>query len=339
MATIRDVAAMAGVSVSTVSYAMSGMRPISKGKKLSIENAMRQLNYKPHAAGRRPSGKKSKIIAILFPYVDHGLDLSEMELILQASKSAARRGYYLVIWTMQTNSREELQQFIGQSLVDGLILMEVHTNDMRIDILREQNIPFILLGRDKEDSAETFIDIDFSATMMNCISYLKDLDYRRVIFINQTEQSLKAGYGPVVRTHEAFSYFCRNFDIQGSEYFCSSDPLDVCAVTENILTDCPRSTAFIIMNNKALPGLIKGIEKSGRRIPDDVSVVAIVSSAGSVSCFVPPITAFEMDSTSIMDITVSQLIAKLNGKYEELPMRLIPCILRERQSTRRRTGN
>jgi DNA-binding LacI/PurR family transcriptional regulator len=107
---------------------------------------------------------------------------------------------------------------------------------------------------------------------------------------------------------------------------------------EKLLADYPETTAFICMNDKSLPGLIKGIEKKQFRIPEDISVVSIVSSAGSVSSFLPAITAFEMNIHILMDLTVTQLIAKLDGQYSELSQRLVPCILRERQSVGRRSG-
>jgi DNA-binding LacI/PurR family transcriptional regulator len=171
--------------------------------------------------------------------------------------------------------------------------------------------------------------------MMQCITYLKNLGHRRIAFINQSEKSYKSGYGPVLRTHEAFDYFCGNFDIAGSEFFCGSDPAVMYAQTESILAACPGMTAFIIMNDKALPGLIKGIEKKQLRIPDDISIISVVSSDNAASFFLPSITTFEMNISTLMDLTVTQLISKLEGRYSELSSRLIPCVLRERQSTGR----
>jgi DNA-binding LacI/PurR family transcriptional regulator len=337
MATIKDVAEMAGVSISTVSYAINGTRPISAEKKESILEAMRKLNYKRHAIARSLASKRTHIIAILFPPVEHGIGLSEIELILQAARSAATLGYHLVIWTLQTNQRDELEQLIQQGLVDGVILMEVHTEDKRIGILKKFGIPFILLGRDKDMPEETFIDVDFFSTMMQSITYLKELGHRHIIFINQSEKSYHNGYGPVVRSHEAFSYLCKNFDIEGREYYCDSDPALVFNSTGHILKCHPETTAFIVMNDRALPGLIKGIEKRRLRIPEDISIVSIVSSGGVSSSFIPSITVFEMNFRTLVDLTVAQLIAKVEGRYTEIPLRLIPCVLREGESTGRIT--
>jgi DNA-binding LacI/PurR family transcriptional regulator len=299
---------------------------------------MRTLHYRPHFIARSLASKRTHIIAILFPCVDHGIGLSEIDLIMQAAKASLALGYHLVIWTLQTNTEEELRQLTGQSLVDGIILMEVHRADKRIAVLKEQGIPFILMGRDAEDTREPFVDIDFSTTMAQCVSYLKGLGHRRLCFINQSEKSFIAGYGPVVRAHEAFTLFCKKHDVEGTALFCDSDPVKMYAITENLLArDSAGSgiSAFLVMNDKALPGLIEGIKQRGYRIPEDKSIVSMVSSAGSASLFLPPVTAFEMDIHTLMDSVVTQLTAKLDGRFMELPLRLIPCVLRERQSTGR----
>jgi DNA-binding LacI/PurR family transcriptional regulator len=333
MATIKDVAAMAGVSVSTVSYALNGNRSISEPKKKAIKEAARKLGYRPRAIARSLASGRTHIIAILFPPVDHGIGLPEIDLIMEASKNVMSRAYHLVIWTLQTDNPEELVQLISQELVDGVIMMEVHRKDRRIAVLRNAGIPFILLGRDDAAPGETYIDIDFFTTMMRCLVWLKELGHRRVVFINQSKRSFRNGYGPVIRTHEAFAELCHSLEIDGREYFCESSGEAVLGRMEEIFTACPGVTAFVVMNDRALPGIISGIVKQGFSIPDDVSIVSIVSSAAAAAAYMAPrLTLFEMDISRLIEATVSQLIAKIEGRYIEIPERLVPCTLREYQS-------
>jgi DNA-binding LacI/PurR family transcriptional regulator len=335
MATIKDVAAMAEVSVSTVSYAINGTRPISKEKKAHIAAAMRKLSYRPHAIARGLASKRTRIIALLFPPVERGMGLSELGLILHAARRAAARGYHLVIWPLETGKAEELRQLLRQELVDGVILMEVHRRDPRIGVLKKLGLPFILLGRDRELPAENFIDVDFYGVMGQCLEYLGGLGHRRVLFINQSRRSFKNGYGPVICAHEAFGSLCKDRGIEGAELFCGSRPALVSAALERALERHPGISAVIAMNDKALPGIIRGIEHRGLTIPADVSVVSIVSGGEAASLFLPAVTAFEMDSPVLMSLTVDQLIDKLEGRPVETRGRLIPCVFRERQSTGR----
>jgi DNA-binding LacI/PurR family transcriptional regulator len=333
MATIKDVAAMAGVSVSTVSYALNGNRSISECKKLAIKEAAQKLGYRPRAIARSLASGRTHIIAILFPPVDHGIGLPEIDLIMEASKNVMSRAYHLVIWTLQTNNPDELIRLISQELVDGVILMEVHRKDRRIAVLQKAGIPFILLGRDDAVPGETYIDIDFFTTMMQCLVWLKKLGHRHIVFINQSGKSFRNGYGPVIRTHEAFAELCHSLEINGREYFCESNGEAVVGKMKDIFAACPKTTAFVVMNDKALPGIISGVMQQGLSIPEDVSIVSIVSSAAAASYMVPRLTFFEMNIERLMETTVSQLIAKIEGRYIEIPERLVPCTLREYQST------
>ncbi|MDR2177917.1 MAG: LacI family transcriptional regulator [Treponema sp.] len=333
MATIKDVAAMAGVSISTVSYALNGNRSISERKKLVIKEAAQKLGYRPRAIARSLASGRTHIIAILFPPVDHGIGLPEIDLIMEASRNVMSRAYHLVIWTLRTTDPDELVQLISQELVDGVIMMEVHRKDSRIAALREAGIPFILLGRDDTAPAETYVDIDFFTTIMQCLVWLKNLGHRRIVFINQSKKSFRNGYGPVVRAHESFTELCHSLEIDGKEYFCESSGETVLGRMKEIFTACPGVTAFVVMNDRALPGIISGITQQGLSIPADVSVVSIVSSAAAASYMVPKLSLFEMDIGRLVEAAVSQLIAKIEGHYVEIQERLIPCILREYQST------
>ena len=79
MATIQDVAKRAGVSVSTVSYAVNGTRPISEETRQRIFAAMQELGYRPHALARGLASKRSRIIALLFPTPERGLGITELD--------------------------------------------------------------------------------------------------------------------------------------------------------------------------------------------------------------------------------------------------------------------
>ena len=332
MATIKDVATRAGVSISTVSYALSGVRSISPEKKSLIEAAMNELDYKPHAIARSLASKHTKIIALLFSAVERGLGLSELTLIMKAAKTATKAGYHLVLWSLQTNDTQELRELILQELVDGVLLMEVHNNDPRISLLYEKKIPFFLFGRD-ESYSENFVDIDFSATMEAALTYLIRLGHHTICFLNQSEKTLKSGYGPVVRTHESFIALSKSLHIQGYEKFCEPNAKTGLEVVQGLLTETPDITAFIVMNDNIISSVIKGIEENDFRIPEDKSIVALFSSASLASLFIPPITTFEMDGGLMMETAIGQLISKIEKKETEKKQQLIPCKLIERGSS------
>src|ERR1700750_3411562 len=90
--TMADVARLAGVSSSTVSYALTGARPISAATRERIQHAMDDLVYTPTPVARGLKSKRSRIIALLFPRDGRDLGLSPLEYILGASDHAQEMG-------------------------------------------------------------------------------------------------------------------------------------------------------------------------------------------------------------------------------------------------------
>jgi len=120
-----DVAKRAKVSLSTVSYALNGTRPISEETRQRVTNAMEELGYRPHPLARGLASKHSRILAILFPAIERGLGITELDFVASAANAASKNGYHLVVWSADTNDPAELSELTQQGLVDGVILMEV----------------------------------------------------------------------------------------------------------------------------------------------------------------------------------------------------------------------
>src|SRR5262245_21615277 len=99
MATMADIAKRAGVSLSTVSYALSGKRPISDATRRRVLAAIDELDFRPHAAGRALASKRSNTIAILYPSPAQGWTEMPLEFVIGAAEEAARHGYSLVLST------------------------------------------------------------------------------------------------------------------------------------------------------------------------------------------------------------------------------------------------
>ena len=125
MTTIVDVAKKAGVSVSTVSYTLSGVRRISDKTRQRVMSAIEELNYHPNILARGLVNKRTKIIALLYPSVaSDNLDDLSLDFISSIAKTAAHFGYGLLLF-ISPSGEQEITRFVDEGLVDGIILMEV----------------------------------------------------------------------------------------------------------------------------------------------------------------------------------------------------------------------
>lgn len=334
MPTILDVARKAGVSISSVSYALNGKRPISEQKKAHIFQVIKELGYQPNAIAKSLASRRTCNIALLFPGMrDRNLGLSEMRFVFSGAQYSIKNGYYMVMWFIPADNPHELLKLIRQRMVDGIILMEVRNNDAFARILHNEQVPFFLIGRDDTYQGDNYIGIDFKESMKNMLAWLKERGHHHICFINHPMSTFRMGYTPTVKCHEAFNELRASMGIEGLEIFCDTDPVSGHGEVTRVLEKNPRVTAFASLNQGCLAGVIKAITDSGRTIPLDISVFAFAVSQSVGTSLLPQITAFEIDIDTIMERAVRELIARINNSPVQKAGSLPLCGLVERQST------
>ena len=328
-----DVAKRAGVALSTVSYALNGTRPISEETQARIFAAMKELDYRPHALARGLASKRSRIIALLFPASERGLGITELEFVSSATDAARENGYHLVLWPADMHDVNELRQLTQQGLADGVIVMEVHLNDARINLLHEIGFPFSMIGRCADTTELGYADIDFEQTTHDAIDYLAGLGHTHIALLNHSQAEFDAGYGPAVRVHADFKQAVQAAGLKGITRLCHAAPQAGYEAFNDMLVECPDLTALIAMNDRAVPGVMQAIAERGWRIPDDFSIVAIVSSARAAEMLVPPLTTLDPPSSELGRLGVELLIQQLETQEQEVPHVLLPCRLVVRGSS------
>jgi DNA-binding LacI/PurR family transcriptional regulator len=331
--TMLDVAKRANVALSTVSYALNGTRPISEETRQRILAAIEDLGYRPHALARGLASKRSRIIAFLFPPSERGLGITELEFVTGAADAAKENGYNLVLWPTEMHDLNELRQLTQQGLADGVIVMEVHLDDGRVRLLREIGFPFTMIGRCADTTCISYADIDFEQTIRDTVNYLSGLGHTHIGFLNHSQAEFDAGYGPAVRTQRDFQNALQAANLKGATRLCRAAPQAGYEAFNDLFAECPDLTALIAMNDRAIPGVMQAIAERGWRIPDDFSLVAIVSSARAAEMMMPPLTTMDPPSTELGRLGVEQLIQQLEAQEQDTPQVLLPCRLVVRGSS------
>lgn len=333
MPTMLDVAKRAGVALSTVSYALNGKRPISEATRQRIFAAMKELGYRPHILARGLASKRSRIIGLLFPVSERGLGITELEFVTGAADAAREHGYHLVLWPSEMHDLSELRQLTQQGLVDGVIVMEVCLVDKRINLLREIGFPFSMIGRTADTEGIGYVDIDFEQTVREVIDHLAGLGHTHIAFLNQSRSVFDAGYGPAVRAQTSFEQVTRTAGLHGITRLCRATPQAGYQAFGELLTECPDLTALIAMNDRAVPGVMQAIVDHGWYIPDDFSLVTIVSSARMAEMMMPPLTTAEAPATELGRLGAERLIRQLEAREPDTTQETLPCRLVVRGSS------
>lgn len=334
-ATRDDVARLAGVSSSTVSYAISGRRTISAETRLRVERAMAELNYTPNAFARGLAGSRGGILALHYPYGRRGVTSSEFEYVAAATDRARARGYHLLLWSNPIDDVEGLGSLVSEGLVDGVILMELTAQDARVPVLTAARIPFTNIGRPDDARSLWFIDADYEAMGRLAIDHLADLGHERVFFLSQTIGAAERGSGPLVRATRSLAAPAADRGVRIETHRADISVSGGRAAFDAFETRPSRPTAVLAFNETALAGFVQAAALAGRTIPRDVTVVALSIGDLAADMTSPPLTTVSPPGVEIAAAAVDHLADRLEGRREEAPHLLVAPALVVRGSSAR----
>lgn len=286
-ATIADVAARAGVSRSTVSYALSNKRPISEETRLRIQQAIEELGFRPDPTAQRlASGEKSRNIGFVLPLVAPEMTGLEMKFIAGASKVINQADYAFILLAHSDRSPKNLIRFAQSGLVDGFILLEVYMHDARVDMLQREGIPFVLIGRCADNTGLHYVDIDIESGMEQFISHLGELGHRTVAYLHKNDPD----YGFAVRSLQGYISACRHHGITPITQSCDLSPEAGETTMYRVLDQHPEVTAALVWSDIPAVGVVQAIQNRGRKIPGDFSIICQEHSIiANLATFLPSI--------------------------------------------------
>lgn len=308
MASMKDVARLAGVSVSTVSRVVNKNIPVDEQTRKRVENAIDKVNYKPNLLARGLRSKSGHMIGLAVPEILHQ---AFTYWIKYCEECAAEYGMNLIIGNTQNNPDKE-EAFINsliQRQIDGIIFSRVSDKSRILHILDKTDIPVIVLDRalDKEDVPAVVLD-----------------NYRA---------GRLAGGHLVSQGHKKIACITGPLDIalsrerlQGLKEILEENGIDLkdglvaegdfkyetgVAGAQQLLRSRISFTAVWAQSDLMAIGLMNELRKQGLSVPEDVSVIG-------------------MDDISMAEIKLPALTT-ISQPYREMCRLAIEMIIRQRK--------
>ncbi|MCF1596942.1 LacI family DNA-binding transcriptional regulator [Streptomyces muensis] len=330
MVKITDVARHAGVSPSTVSYVLSGKRPISEETRRRVEESIRRLGYRPHAGARALAGRRSNVLALAVP-LRPGIDVPvAMRFAVSVVTTARRHGHDVLLLT-QEEGEEGLRQVVDTVSVDGLIVMDVQLDDPRPALLRGLDRPSVMIGFPADPKGLTCIDLDFKAAGEACVEHLARLGHRAVALVGSPPEVYVRGTAFAQRVVRGFTAAADRGRLASIVHPCEASPAAARTLAEQLLREQPALTGVVVHNEAVLEPLIDAFEKLGLRVPADLSVTAICPDELAASLRTP-VTSVTLPADEVGARAVELLMKKLNGTATP-EATLLPPRMTERGST------
>jgi DNA-binding LacI/PurR family transcriptional regulator len=327
---IGEIAKRAGVSRSTVSYALSGKRVVSEETKARIQQVIEELDYRPNAAARALKEGRSRTIGLVIPPAARRLTYMQLEFVAAVLEAAATADLDLLLSPSGDQHEKGLRRLIDGRRVDGVILMEIRLDDPRVALLDKAGMPFVTIGHTARPQGTWWVDVDYEGLIARCVGHLADVGHSRIALINRSAEMLAAGYGPGLRARNGFQDAVARLGLTGYEYPCGDDAPAGDACMTQILQQHPEVTAAATVNEAALPGLQRALHRAGLAVPSDFSLIGVAAQHWAEE-FHPPLTSADVPATEMGAVAVRLLNARI-ADPDGTPQHLLmspPISLRE----------
>lgn len=331
--TVRQVAAAAGVSAATVSNVMTGTGRMSEQTRERVLAAARELGYRPwtslHAGAHGGTGVIGLTLTV---YGDHPTDYLSIpfyrDLVVSAMAEALRRGYLLLVLPSSMTSWAWMS-----TPIDGVIHCEPRADDPVRALLLRRGIPMVSAGRPERAARdECWVDAHTEAAVEHALDHLTECGARRpALLLPDHDDAYPAQLRAGCRAWSARS---------GVPVRIESFPvLPDYAVSE-------RKAALTLLDGPGAPDavigayeysglhLLEAAARSGRRVPEDLRIVAI-SDNPSYASTDPSVTTVSQGADELGAQSVDLLIDLMHGTRRMRRRRLVAPVLHVRRSTGR----
>jgi DNA-binding LacI/PurR family transcriptional regulator len=307
---IGDIARRAGVSRSTVSYALSGRRSVSTETKQRIQAVIDEIGYRPNAAARALKEGRTRTLGLVIPPAS--LRLTDMQLGFVASvvEAAAHADLDVLLSPSGGDHDRSFERLISGRRVDGVILMEIRLEDERVTRMQQAGLPFVTIGHTAHPQGTCWVDVDYATLVARCVHHLADLGHREIALINRSAELVASGYGPAHRAQAAFAEAVRKRGLTGFDLPCADTPGAGAECYEQLREHHSGVTGIVTINEAALPGLQRGIERAGVSVPGDLSIAGVAARHWAEG-FRPQLTAADVPAAEMGAHAVELLLERI----------------------------
>ena len=309
---IKDVAQLAGVSVSTVSRYLNNSSHLSDEGREKIEHAIRLLDYRPSRVARGLANSAMKSVAVM----TSSTILYGPASTMQGIEDEARvNGYPIAIAKLEGDSARELKSTVNlvtDQRPRGVVVLNFDDIARKALDLLPEDLPKVIIGGDRVEGT-TQISLCETEGGAQATEYLLDAGHRTVHHV-----AVPGGGGGYSRA-AGWENTLRRRGIPIPDAIVTSwDPRDAVAVGRK-LAERPEVTAVFAGNDEIAMGLIRGLREAGKSVPEDVSIVGFDDNPiAALTC--PSLTTVREDFRAAGKLAMQLMLAQIQPDYRLNPV-------------------
>ena len=317
--TLKQVAALAGVSYQTVSKVLNRKVQVSKGTEARILQAAEELGYRPNQIARNMRAQRSFMIGYSWEQtspdqVNHILD----QFLTSMVEEAQAAGYHVLPFTYRQGEAhvEDYRELITTGRVDSFVLSSINYDDPRISFLTERQFPFVAFGRSNPELDFCYVDVDGADGIRQAVEYLVGHGHRRIAAIAWPDDSRvgndrKCGY---LDAMEAANIPIHPQWIQRGQGVYEFGRIACHCLLD--LAPSDRPTAVIALNDTMAIGAMHAVQERNLQAGKDIAIVGF-DDAPMSQFLQPPLTTIRQPIRLAGRKCVEMLVSLIDGSLPE----------------------
>ncbi|HWE88945.1 MAG TPA: LacI family DNA-binding transcriptional regulator [Pseudonocardiaceae bacterium] len=328
--TIRDVAALAGVSTATVSRVFNDDPRVAGELRERVVEAAGRLGYRPNGQARSLRTQATKVLGLIISDIQNPFFTA---LVRGVEDAASQRDYSVVLANADEDVAKELRylEVTAAERMAGVILSPASTSHSQVNLLLDRGIPVVVIDRRIRSAEVDSVTVNNQKAAREAVTHLVAAGARRIGMIAgppdiSTAADRLAGYRAAIKAAglptDADLVVRGDFRLDGGK-----------AAARTLLAARPRPDALFVANNLMMVGALQTIADSGLSVPDDMLLAGFdeMSWAG----FAPPLTLIEQPTYDIGRHAAELLLRRISGEDFPIQRVVLPATLTVRQSSSR----
>lgn len=269
MATIRDVAKLAGVSVATVSRVLNKNSYVNKDTEQKVVKAIGQLQYEPNTVARGLAGKETGTIALILPDISNPF----FPVIARGVEDVAQRhGYTVILCNSDDQGQKEKGyiEMLRKKFVDGMIFASSTLSEEDVEQMRKNKIPLVVLDRAMTSQSYSVIRARNYEGAKLAVRHLLEIGCKKIAHLSGPQEMITAkerlqGY---VDSVEHAPWYTPSLMLPG--HFRLDGGL---RAVKELMEKHPDTDGIFCGNDLMAVGALKGLHQLGIRVPEDVAMI------------------------------------------------------------------
>ncbi|AUD65935.1 hypothetical protein BK011_09650 [Tenericutes bacterium MZ-XQ] len=333
-ATIKDVARIAGTSISTVSKVINGSPTISLPTVEKVQSAIKSLNYTPNKRAQNLAKKNTNIISFITKAKRDSAFVNPhlFEVMTGAQRTLFQRGYTMSFIGLKNSDLSVIKDLVENKSVDGMLIHASVITQEIAKYLSKINYPHIIIGMPDFPTSASWVDTNNELSGHLVAKHLIGLGREKIAFIAGEKKDLISEH----RLQGVKKELTDNLVAINEDYFINTNSSISASyqVTMDLLKMDPRPNAIVCANNTIDLGCIAALNDAKVIIPDEMAVVTF-DDYPYAAITNPPTTAINIDVYDLGQQAAKLLLEKIRKPNSSFQTFMTVPLLVIRKSTRK----